>query len=71
MTYEEALKHIKKRMELYIHSTEDNFALHTALEAVEKQIPKKVVAHQNCPNCDEDVIGSGYYCWNCGQKLEW
>ena len=43
----------------------------TAISALEKQIPKKVIAHQHCPCCARDVIGSGFYCWNCGQRLDW
>lgn len=38
MTYEEALKHIKPRLKLYIQCTDDNIALHKAIEALEKQI---------------------------------
>lgn len=36
MTKEQAIKHIRSRMELYIHTTQDNFALHRALEALEQ-----------------------------------
>lgn len=46
-------------------------SLRIALEALEKQMPKKVRAHCLCPLCNKDVIGSGYYCWNCGQRLDW
>lgn len=24
-----------------------------------------------CPTCGSDVVGSGFYCWNCGQRLDW
>ena len=46
-------------------------ALEMATFALEKQEPMKVKAHQLCPACGKDVIGSGYYCWYCGQHLEW
>lgn len=36
MTRAEAKEHIRKRMELYIHSTLDNFALLEALKALEQ-----------------------------------
>ena len=35
MTNEEAYKHIKSRFNVYVQCTDDNFALHTALEALE------------------------------------
>ena len=49
-------------------------------KVVEKQIPKKVLAFPldkeikytfECPSCGKSVIGSGFYCWNCGQHLDW
>lgn len=46
-------------------------ALEMAIEALKQQIPMKVKAHQNCPICGKDVIGSGFWCWNCGQHLDW
>ena len=46
-------------------------ALEMATNALEKQEPMKVKAHQLCPACGTDVIGSGFYCWYCGQHLEW
>ena len=24
-----------------------------------------------CPKCDADVVGSGNFCWKCGQALDW
>lgn len=54
-----------------------------AIEALEKQIPKKVVWDKNlyiCPNCwapaetdcGDDMLDYGlHYCDNCGQKLAW
>lgn len=57
----------------------------TILEALEKQIPKKVKIEKwepvRCPSCGEELsesIGDGYYRhWagkkicDCGQKLDW
>jgi hypothetical protein len=55
-----------------------------AVEALEKQIPKKPAFTCNnevihCPNCDYDLMGGvevdaekdPAYCWVCGQKLDW
>ena len=56
----------------------------TAIEALEKQIPKKLIIkiHPNripseqkvpyCPVCDENLEFHFHpYCCNCGQKLDW
>ena len=54
-----------------------------SIEALEKQIPKKVVMERNiyiCPECGANVetdCGDDMldyrlnYCDNCGQKLDW
>lgn len=50
-------------------------ARNMGIEALEKQIPKKVDSMNCCPICntygkdDNDV--NGEYCSNCGQKLCW
>lgn len=31
----------------------------------------KVKDERFCPACGKDVVGSGAYCWNCGQHLNW
>lgn len=57
-------------------------ALEMAIQALEKQIPKKPIhitrnEHSTriigygCPACHKDVIGSGFYCWSCGQAIDW
>lgn len=58
----------------------------TAIAALEKQMPKKVVSlnglnETRCPCCDgvfgyslelDEYTGEKfYYCYNCGQRLEW
>ena len=53
-------------------------ALDTAIEALEKQLPKKPIEHSTkfaafyeCPSCgDVDVYGQKN-CDNCGQKIKW
>ena len=58
-----------------------------AIEALEKQIPKKIVVREDsnnllkmfCPNCDScfGIYGDIFipttskYCYLCGQKLDW
>lgn len=51
-------------------------ALDTAIEALEKQLPKKPVLKRKayggimvCPICE--ASDSGKYCIYCGQKLDW
>ena len=86
MTREEARKHIKERMELYIHSTMDNIALHKALEALGQPERKKGKwkidwdwGLATCTNCnhDYDDADNGYllgnemrYCPFCGANME-
>lgn len=53
-------------------------ALDIAIEALEKQLPKKPIEHSTkfaafyeCPSCgDVDVYGQKN-CDNCGQKIKW
>ena len=61
-------------------------ALDMATEALEKQIPKKVIYHDNCgnetpyqsrcPKCYEAINNTWYWageswCPYCGQKIQW
>lgn len=50
-------------------------AVAQAIEALEKQIPKKVkiINHGTvlCPDCMDDVFSYYSYCPECGQKLDW
>ena len=56
--------------------------LEAAKEVLEKQIPVKCeVINQvwgtfheeiwRCPKCHKDAVRSGFYCYNCGQRLDW
>ena len=51
-------------------------AFETAIEALEKQIPKKVTKSV-CPSCNRIFLfrhgekRKGDYCDNCGQALDW
>ena len=55
---------------------EQKEAFSVAIQALEKQIPKKVIKWANgtehCPACDCDNSCVGYgVCIDCGQKLDW
>lgn len=52
-----------------------------AIEALEKQMPKKPnnigrfdsfdVRHCNCPRCGGGINSDQRWCPNCGQKIDW
>ena len=51
-------------------------ALDVAIQALDKQIPKKPKTDDRyvmhiCPRCNDFVKVSHNYCQNCGQKLDW
>lgn len=56
-------------------------AIKTAIEALEKQIPKKPIKKTNfgsdildgkyCPCCDSMFDRTTMFCDNCGQALDW
>lgn len=76
MTYQEAIERIKIHNEH--HSQQERFAiyiteaLNMAIEALEKQIPKKPTKTRSeivCPTC-KTLVGSSPYCRYCGQALD-
>lgn len=79
MTAQEAIRRIRDHNE--VHSVrERNFAvyiteaLNMAIEALEKQIPKKLKddGWLYCPICGRDVLLDRFdYCPDCGQALDW
>ena len=85
MTYEEAIKHFKSLQKRYTkeHNGRMCEKVNLALEALEKQIPKKPLhMHKNyyCPICEEDgwmlwddAIPNDMdkYCGKCGQAIDW
>ena len=80
MTYKEANMVFKT---IETHGQLTVLAVEKAIQALEKQIPKKVVEGKNiylCPNCGanaetdcgDDMLDYRLnYCDNCGQKLDW
>ena len=85
MTYKEAIKHFKSLQKRYTkeHNGRMCEKINLALEALEKQIPKKPLhMHKNyyCPICKEDgwmlwddAIPNDMdkYCGICGQAIDW
>lgn len=86
MTPQEAIKRIKHHNELHSRA-EKHFAiritkaLNMAVEALEKQIPKKTTERQytpngtliygHCPNCGWFTKNTFNYCGKCGKALDW
>ena len=50
-------------------------AIQMAIEALEKQIPKKPTLHEGwlyCSVCKKDILMEGYkFCPDCGQRIDW
>ena len=74
MTYEEAIKHLQnlkfKFMDEYVDYDNTAEAFQHGIEALKKQIPRKLI-EAYCPSCHA-IAGRGYdYCWHCGQALDW
>ena len=85
MTEREAingLKNLFSEHELTLPNTDSLEVLHMAIEALEKQIPKKAINPQEdygtfiCPNCGGliyalDEFKTHKHCLLCSQKLDW
>ena len=50
-------------------------AIETAIQALEKQIPKKPIEEKkwlfSCPNCGRWYLNRHNCCLDCGQALDW
>lgn len=92
MNYEEArdilLKKFDKLCGNYLYQNAEKIdyeqALYDGAQALEKQIPKKVILGYDeqdsvcCPNCKREIAGMDWYdhwkcnyCEVCGQALDW
>ena len=91
MTESEAIKKLKQHFEYLKHAWkphpdyETMDAIGYAIQALERQIPKKVNLRHirkydgfddgDCPNCgmsvSRDCDGDDVFCPDCGQKLDW
>ena len=78
MTVKEAIKTIQVAIAEveWEYPLDYSVAFETAIEALEKQIPKKVTKSV-CPSCKRIFLfrhgekRKGDYCDNCGQALDW
>ncbi len=76
MTYEEVLHKMLNRVyrntdDCEMRISKDCYKL--IGEALEKQIPKKLIKYKDeivCPSC-KTLVGSSPYCRYCGQALDW
>ena len=82
MTYEEAIEYITERyvtMSMCLTLDEcrkHNNAISMAIDALEKQVPKKPPNHDGmvCPSCNSKARYGHpyeYYCPHCGQAIDW
>ena len=79
MTESEAIKQFKERIDIpdYKEQIHEYYeAMEMAINALEKQIPKKIVKYDVCPICNNSESTTWYYvgasyCEFCGQKLDW
>ena len=79
MTHEEAIKHFKSLQKRYTkeHNGRMCEKVNLALEALDKQIPKKPYDTVRCPLCKIEVelqpidIEQVTYCLHCGQAIDW
>ena len=88
MTYEEAIKNINALNAVCgkkdFYDTEFENALALAIDALEKQIPKKPIIREAedsfgfvkyilCPNCEKVDFGYERHCFCrlCGQAIDW
>ena len=66
-----AIRHIQTAVDV------DPWAAQIAVDAMEKQIPKKIISkddddYGDCPVCGKILrYRSEAYCYNCGQKYVW
>ena len=81
MTESEAIKILQRDLEIQVKNkalTDGIEAVKFAIQALEKQIPKKPKERDRigcntpvCPVCKMDLYSYEPYCDNCGQKLDW
>lgn len=81
MTNEEAIKELNTERYAYQNFIEQGYsesedikrallAYNLAIEALEKQIPKKKKKRNECPECGYSYAFEEY-CPNCGQAIDW
>jgi uncharacterized OB-fold protein len=64
-----AIRHIESSIDV------DSWAMEIAVEAMEKQVPKKpkipMDAYWLCPTCGRKINYPFEYCVSCGQAIDW
>ena len=78
MTTKELAKDLKEHIGCGIEVPLYDDELEVVVEALEKQIAKKLVVWDNgtqhCPNCEHDltyISSEDEYCCRCGTKIDW
>ena len=86
MTEREAITELKRRayrITCYGDKVLEHEENLVAIEALEKQIPKKPIKSENqvvryvntyyCPTCELGITGTNIakWCYHCGQKIDW
>ena len=78
VTADKAIEHLNLITEHDAYTGYFQDVCKTAIEALEKQIPKKPVKHRKsyavfhtCAICGENVVDYEIYCPECGQALDW
>ena len=80
MTESESIKELEDNIDLPFGVTISDEASRMAINALEKQIPKKpkdryktkyVWDSAYCPVCNCGITARWVYCQCCGQKLDW
>ena len=80
MTYEEALQLLRESKKYWARIHPIYKAHDVAIEALEKQIPKKPLLVPDgkskihtfkCPTCDQAMYRVRMFCDDCGQALDW
>ena len=77
MTTKELAKDLKEHIGCGVEVPLYDEELEVVVEALEKQVAKKLVVWDNgtqhCPNCEHDltyISSEDEYCCRCGQRLE-
>ena len=80
MTYKDAIRGMQNIKELYAIINKDYECAEMAIEALEKQIPKKpthqyarlgIIVEGCCNSCEASVLPHMNFCNECGQRLDW
>ena len=70
MKYEEAIEILQEEHDYCQEMSYVTKALEMAIEALEKQIPKKPY-WWHCKSCGLDVLSVESFCPLCGQTIDW